>query len=239
MKDKWIKKSPINWEKIGTEATIKLLFNSGIVGLGGATFPSHLKLRVDKIHQIKTLIINAAECEPYITCDDMLMREKSDELIKGIKLVQSLLGAKRTIIGIEDNKTEALSRLNFFSKNEPQIDIKVVPTIYPSGDSKRLIYLTSGIKISKEKRSADYGIQMFNVATVIAIYRFITYGEPSLSRIVTIAGNIQKPRNYEVLFGTSLQSLIKDAGGQKIQNNTFINLSKFAARIYNLSLIRK
>jgi len=222
MKDKWIKKSPINWEKNGTEATIKLLFNSGIVGLGGATFPSHLKLRVDKIHQIKTLIINAAECEPYITCDDMLMREKSGELIKGIKLVQSLLGAKRTIIGIEDNKTEALSRLNFFSKNEPQIDIKVVPTIYPSGDSKRLIYLTSGIKISKEKRSAEYGIQMFNVATVIAIYRFITYGEPSLSRIVTIAGNIQKPRNYEVLFGTSLQSLIKDAGGQKIQNNTFI-----------------
>ena len=222
MLDKWIKKSPINWKKIGIDQTIKSLLNSGIVGLGGAAFPSHLKLGSNRSNKINTLIVNAAECEPYITCDDMLMREKSEELIKGIQLVQELLGAKKTIIGIEDNKPEALHKINLFSKDKSSISIKVVPTIYPSGDAKRLIYLINGIKIPKQKRAAEYGIQMFNVATIIAIYRFINFGEPSLSRIVTITGNLHKPKNYEVLFGTSLKDLINKSGGQINKNNTFI-----------------
>jgi len=221
-KDQWIKKAPVNWEKLGIEKTIKLLLNSGIVGLGGAAFPSHLKLGNNRNSPINTLIINAAECEPYITCDDMLMRERGNDLIKGIKLVQSLLGAKQTIIGIEDNKPEAYKIISDLIIKESSVHIKIVPTIYPSGDAKRLIFLINGIKISKEKRSSEYGIQMFNVATIVAIYRFIVHGEASLSRIVTITGNIKKPRNYEVLFGTPLQSLIQDTGGQKIRNNTFI-----------------
>jgi Na+-translocating ferredoxin:NAD+ oxidoreductase subunit C len=221
-KDQWIQKFPINWKKIGVDQTIKLLLNSGIVGLGGAAFPSHLKLGVNKANKINTLIVNAAECEPYITCDDMLMREKSEELIKGIQLVQELLGAKETIIGIEDNKPEAFDQLNLFSKNKSSISTKVVPTIYPSGDAKRLIYLINGLKIPKQKRAAEYGIQMFNVATIVAIYRFIKFGEPSLSRIVTITGNLHQPKNYEVLFGTSLKDLIKKSGGQIYKNNTFI-----------------
>jgi len=222
MKDQWIKKSSIDWKKIGLDQTIKLLLNSGIVGLGGAAFPSHLKLGANRNNPIKTLIINAAECEPYITCDDMLMREKSEELIKGVRLVQELLGAKEAIIGIEDNKPEALDKINFYINKKSSITTKVVPTIYPSGDAKRLIYLINGIKIPKQKRAAEYGIQMFNVATIIAIYRFINFGEPSLSRIVTITGNLHKPKNYEVLFGTSLRSLIKKSGGQINKNNTFI-----------------
>ena len=222
MKDQWIKKSSIDWKKIGLDQTIKLLLNSGIVGLGGAAFPSHLKLGANRNNPIKTLIINAAECEPYITCDDMLMREKSEELIKGVQLVQELLGAKEAIIGIEDNKPEALDKINFYINKKSSITTKVVPTIYPSGDAKRLIYLINGIKIPKQKRAAEYGIQMFNVATIIAIYRFINFGEPSLSRIVTITGNLHKPKNYEVLFGTSLRSLIKKSGGQINKNNTFI-----------------
>jgi|TARA_B110000037_G_scaffold160801_2_gene181616 Na+-translocating ferredoxin:NAD+ oxidoreductase subunit C len=222
MKDQWIKKSSIDWKKIGLDQTIKLLLNSGIVGLGGAAFPSHLKLGLNRTNKIDTLIVNAAECEPYITCDDMLMREKSEELMKGIQLVQELLGAKETIIGIEDNKPEALDKINFYINKKSSITAKVVPTIYPSGDAKRLIYLINGIKIPKQKRAAEYGIQMFNVATIIAIYRFINFGEPSLSRIVTITGNLHKPRNYEVLFGTSLKDLIKKSGGQINKNNTFI-----------------
>tara|TARA_Y100000746_G_scaffold232741_1_gene251091 strand:- start:5232 stop:6758 length:1527 start_codon:yes stop_codon:yes gene_type:complete len=221
-KDQWIKKTPFNWKKVGIEETNRLLLNSGIVGLGGAAFPSHLKLGSNRKNQIKTLIVNAAECEPYITCDDMLMRERSEILVESIKLVQSLLGAKESIIGIEDNKPEAFKIISKLIINEPNIHIKVVPTIYPSGDAKRLIFLINGIKIPKEKRSAEYGIQMFNVATLIAIYKFIILGEPSLSRIVTISGNIKEPRNYEALFGTPLNSLIKDAGGQIIKNNTYI-----------------
>jgi electron transport complex protein RnfC len=222
MKDQWIQKSPINWKKIGIDETIKLLLNSGIVGLGGAAFPSHLKLGVNQTNKITTLIVNAAECEPYITCDDMLIRERSEELIKGIQLVQELLGAKETIIGIEDNKPIALDQLNLFSKKQSSITTKVVPTIYPSGDAKRLIYLINGIKIPKQKRAAEYGIQMFNVATIVAIYRFIQFGEPSISRIVTITGNLHRPKNYEVLFGTSLRDLIKKSGGQIIKNDTYI-----------------
>ena len=117
MKDKWIEKNSIDWKKIGIDKTIKLLLNSGIVGLGGAAFPSHLKLGSNRNNKIETLIVNAAECEPYITCDDMLMREKSEELIKGIQLVQELLGAKETIIGIEDNKPEALDKINAIKRS--------------------------------------------------------------------------------------------------------------------------
>ena len=221
-KDQWIKKIPINWKKIGIEETNKLLLNSGIVGLGGAAFPSHLKTANNRKNPINTLIVNAAECEPYITCDDMLMKERSKDLIEGIKLVQSLLGAKETIIGIEDNKTESYEIISKLILKESNIHIKIVPTIYPSGYAKSLIFLINGIKISKEKLPPEYGIQMFNVATIIAIYKFIIHGETSLSRIVTITGNVKEPGNYDVLFGTPLDSLIKDAGGQKIKTNTFI-----------------
>ena len=99
-KDQWIKKTPFNWKKVGIEETNRLLLSSGIVGLGGAAFPSHLKLGTNRKNQIKTLIINAAECEPYITCDDMLMRERSETLIESIKLVQSMLGAKESILSL-------------------------------------------------------------------------------------------------------------------------------------------
>jgi electron transport complex protein RnfC len=222
-KDTWINKKPIDWKKIGYQKTVELLISSGIVGLGGATFPSHLKLtKKDHDAKLTTLIINAAECEPYITCDDMLMRERVDELIRGINLLHDFLEFEESIISIEDNKIEAIEKIKNAIKNEKNISLKIVPTIYPSGDAKRLIYLTKGIKIPKNTRSSELGIQMFNVATIVAIYRFLEFGEPSLSRIITITGNVKKPRNYEVLFGTPLEEIIIDAGGQKINNQTFI-----------------
>jgi len=220
-KDTWIKKDPVNWKKIGREETIKKIYSSGIVGLGGATFPSHLKLHNNN-NEIKTLVVNAAECEPYITCDDMLMREKSVDLIEGIRLVLHLLGAENAIIGIEDNKPEAIEKLTVLVKKDEHISIKVVPTIYPSGDAKRLIYLLTGTQLAKGKRSAEYGIQMFNVATIVALYNFINLGEPSISRIITITGNVTTPNNYEVLFGTPLSDLIVDAGGVIKKSSSFI-----------------
>ena len=222
-KDKWVQIKPTNWKKIDIEKVNKLLLSSGIVGLGGAAFPTHLKLNHGKAeNSLKTLIINAAECEPYITCDDMLMREKTIELIRGIKLVHEILGVEESVIGIEDNKTVAINLLTKAIENEKNIFLKIVPTIYPSGDAKRLIYLLKGIKIPKSQRSSDYGIQMFNVATIVAIYRFLEFGEPSISRIVTVTGNLRSPRNYEVLLGTPLKEIIDDAGGQVVKNNTFI-----------------
>jgi electron transport complex protein RnfC len=180
-----------------------------------------MKLKTNQKQTIHTLVINAAECEPFITCDDMLMRERADEIIRGSLIAQTILGAEKCVIGIEDNKIEAYEALKKAAQ-KTTVEITVVPTLYPSGDAKRLIYLLMGIEVPKEKRSVDLGIQVFNVATVAAIYRYLEFGEPSISRIVTITGAVKTPQNYEVLFGTPLSELIKAAGGSSNKQKKFI-----------------
>ena len=220
-KDTWIEKKPISWKKLNRSQLIETLSQSGIVGLGGAVFPTHMKLKINQSQSIQTLVINASECEPFITCDDMLMRERANEVIQGAIIVQAILGAKECIVGIEDNKTEAYEALKKAAQ-KTAIKIKIVPTLYPSGDAKRLIYLLMGIEVPKEKRSVDLGIQVFNVATVAAVYRYLEFGEPSISRIVTITGAVKIPQNYEVLFGTPLSELILASGGSLSKAKKFI-----------------
>ncbi|PKO45826.1 MAG: electron transport complex subunit RsxC [Betaproteobacteria bacterium HGW-Betaproteobacteria-22] len=220
-KDEWTPLQPLDWRNMSLAEINAKLRISGIVGLGGATFPAHIKL-VDGTPNIHTLIINAAECEPYITCDDMLMREYSDEIIQGIEIVKHLLGAKKTILGIEDNKPEAIQAMSNACKAQPDIAIKVVPTLYPSGDARRLIHLLLGVEVPHLKRSTELGIQVFNVATIRSIYRYLTYGEPSISRVVTMTGNVNSAQNFEVLFGTPLMHLVAAAGGTKSDDTYFI-----------------
>ncbi len=220
-KDTWIEKKPIPWKKLDSAQLIRALLQSGIVGLGGAVFPTHMKFKINQNQAINTLVINAAECEPFITCDDMFMRERADEIIQGTLISQTILLAKECVIGIEDNKVEAYEALKKAAQGT-SIQIKVVPTLYPSGDAKRLIYLLMGLEVPKEKRSIDLGIQVFNVATVAAIYRYLELGEPSISRVITITGTVKTPRNYEVLFGTPLSELISDAGGSSNKTKKFI-----------------
>jgi electron transport complex protein RnfC len=221
-KDEWTTLQPVDWHNTDKKALVASLRASGIVGLGGATFPTHIKVRADGKSQVHTLILNAAECEPYITCDDMLMRERADEIVKGMEIVKFLLGAENCIVGIEDNKPEATAAMTGACKALPDTSVKVVPTLYPSGDARRLIHLVSGVEIPHDKRSTDVGIQVFNVATVLAIYRYFTLGEPAIARIVTITGSVNSPRNFEVLFGTPLQTLIDAAGGVKAGTTHFI-----------------
>jgi Na+-translocating ferredoxin:NAD+ oxidoreductase subunit C len=221
-KDAWAELQPVDWRHTDKKALVDRLRSSGIVGLGGATFPTHIKLRTNGKSNVHTLVINAAECEPYITCDDMLMRERADEIVKGIEIVQYLLGAEKCMIGIEDNKPVAASVMTKACTISPAITVKVVPTLYPSGDARRLIHLLLGIEIPNDKRSTDVGIQVFNVATVLAIYRFFEHGEPSISRVVTMTGNVAVPQNFEVLFGTPLKSLVAAAGGTKPDTTHFI-----------------
>ena len=221
--DTWIEKTPQDWRNAERKSLVASLRLSGIVGLGGATFPTHIKLRADGKSGVHTLVINAAECEPYITCDDMLMRERADEIVKGIAIAQYLLGAEKVIIGVEDNKPEAAAGLkSAISKLNAQIQVKIVPTLYPSGDARRLVHLVLGTEIPHDKRSTEVGLQVFNVATVVALYRYFELGEPSISRIVSITGNVQKPQNFEVLFGTPLLHLVKAAGGEKANTTHFI-----------------
>lgn len=221
-RDEWTTLQPVDWRNTDKKTLVASLRSSGIVGLGGATFPTHIKVRADGKSQVHTLVINAAECEPYITCDDMLMRERAHEIVKGMEIVKFLLGAENCIVGIEDNKPEATISMTEACKALPDTSVKVVPTLYPSGDARRLIHLVSGIEIPHDKRSTDVGIQVFNVATVLAIYRYFTFGEPAVDRIVTITGSVNAPQNFEVLFGTPLQTLIDAAGGAKAGTTHFI-----------------
>jgi electron transport complex protein RnfC len=220
-KDTWGQLQTVDWRHTDKRVLVEHLRSSGIVGLGGATFPTHIKLRTNGKSNVHTLIINAAECEPYITCDDMLMRERAEEIIKGIEIIQYILGADKCIIGVEDNKPLAASTMSLACTNK-DMRVKVVPTLYPSGDARRLIYLLLDVEIPHDKRSTDVGIQVFNIATVLAVYRYFEFGEPAISRIVTITGNVQTPQNFEVLFGTPLQSIIKAAGGVKANTTHFV-----------------
>ena len=223
-KETWGELRPLDWRNTDKKELVNKLRASGIVGLGGATFPTHIKLRTNGTSNVHTLIINAAECEPYITCDDMLMRERADDVVNGIAIVQHILGAQKSIIGIEDNKVEAITAMTnaCIGAEQESITVKVVPTLYPSGDARRLIHLLLGTEIPSDKRSTDVGIQVFNVATVLAIYRYFEFGEPSISRIVTMTGNVVNPQNFEVLFGTPLMSLVKAAGAAKADTTHFI-----------------
>ena len=223
-KETWIKLQSTDWRNADKNQLLSNLRNSGIVDLGGATFPTHIKVPTNGSANVHTLIINAAESEPYITCDDMLMRERADEIIQGIYIMEYILGAKKSIIGIEDNKAEAIKAITnaFSAADQSKIEVKVLPTLYPSGDARRLIYLLLGKEIPHDKRSTDEGIQVFNVATALATYRFFAFGEPSICRIVTMTGNVESPQNFEVLFGTPLESLVQAAGGAKLSTQHFI-----------------
>jgi electron transport complex protein RnfC len=220
-KDTWIEKTPQDWRNGDRRSLVGSLRLSGIVGLGGATFPTHIKLRADGKSGVHTLVINAAECEPYITCDDRLMRERADEIVQGIAIAQFMLGAERVIIGIEDNKPEAAEIMQLAVANT-KMEVVVVPTLYPSGDARRLVHLVLGTEIPHDKRSTEVGLQVFNVATVLALYRYYEFGEPSISRIVSMTGNVQQPQNFEVLFGTPLPHLVTAAGGPKADTSHYI-----------------
>jgi Na+-translocating ferredoxin:NAD+ oxidoreductase subunit C len=226
-KDEWIAHYSTDWRKQDKTQLLESLRDSGIVGLGGAAFPTQVKLRTNAKSHVDTLVINAAECEPYITCDDMLMRERADQILKGVEIAQHLLGAKQCLIGIEDNKPEAAEAMRLACLNSPlaklvTLKVVVVPTQYPSGDARQLIRLLTGIEVPADKRSTDVGLQCFNVATLLALHRYFDFGEPSLSRIVTITGNVKTPANFEVLFGTPVTELVKAGGGVLADTDDYI-----------------
>ena len=220
-KDTWIERKPQDWRKDNLNDLVASIRLSGIVGLGGATFPTQIKLRGNGKSEVHTLVINAAECEPYITCDDMLMRERSEQLVLGIQIAQRLIGAQNVVVGVEDNKPEAIAAIQTATANT-NIEVKVIPTLYPSGDARRLVHLVLGQEVPHDKRSTQVGIQVFNVATVLALYRYFEFGEPSLSRIVSMTGNVNRPQNFEVLFGTPLMHLVKAVGDAKDDTSHYI-----------------
>lgn len=191
-----------------------LIREAGIVGLGGAGFPSFIKLNPGT-HTVDTLVLNGAECEPYITCDAMLMIERPREIIEGLCIMRHALHARRCLIGIEDNKPDAIAALRetLAQSGESDIDIIAVPTRYPAGGEKQLIKVLTGKEVPSQGLPLDIGVVCHNVATAAAIYRAVMHSEPLLSRYVTVTGSaVARPRNLEVLIGTSIADILDECG---------------------------
>jgi len=186
---------------------------AGIVGLGGATFPSAVKLKLSRKSGVDTLIINGGECEPYLTCDDRIMRERAAEIVTGIRLIQFAVGATRALVGIEDNKPAALAAMRAAAAGT-DVKIQAVPAMYPMGWDKQMIQVLLGREVPAEGRSADIGVLVHNVATAWAVQQTICLGRPLVSRIVTVSGGaVAQPGNLEVPIGTPVQALFDACGG--------------------------
>lgn len=204
-----------NYAELDPSALRNIIREAGVVGLGGASFPTYIKLN-PSIKTVDTLILNGVECEPYITCDDMLMRERPQQIIAGLLVMRHALHTHRCIIGVEDNKPEASAALKQAIRElrVEGMEVVEVPTLYPAGGEKQLIKVLTGKEVPSNGLPIHIGIVCQNVATAVAVYRAIEFGEPLISRYVTVTGpDIPQPRNLETLLGTPISELIKQCGG--------------------------
>jgi electron transport complex protein RnfC len=208
--DRWVDHSGTsNFRNLEKAELLQQIRDAGIAGMGGAGFPTAVKLGVTPKHgAISTLVINGTECEPYITADDALMRERADEIIQGALILDHLVSPAEVLIGVEDNKPTAIEALREAARNT-DIEIVVFPTKYPSGGEKQLIEILTGKQVPSGGLPADVGIVCQNVGTAAAIYRAVVHGEPLLSRITTVTGEaVKSPGNFEVLLGSPMSHLL-------------------------------
>ncbi|EKE69159.1 electron transport complex subunit RsxC [Gallaecimonas xiamenensis] len=200
---------------------LKALKSAGLAGMGGAGFPTTVKLASGR--PIDALVINAAECEPYITSDDCLLREEADSVIGGARLMARIVGAKLVVIGIEDNKPEAISAIEAVIESLDDVTMKVVPTKYPSGAERQLIKLLTGTEVPAGGIPADLGLVVQNVGTAFAAYRALVHGEPLIKRVVTITGQqVKKPGNYWLPIGTPISHALAECGFEADKRQRFI-----------------
>ncbi len=217
-KDKWIdrKNNHVDFLHYSTEVLIETIQKSGIVGLGGAGFPTHVK--IDKVIDCHTLIINGTECEPGVMCDDALMQFHPREIIRGVEILLHICGAKRVIIAIEDDKQAAYHALLMFNHND-RISINQIPTKYTSGAEKLLIKALLDVEIPSGGFAVDKGIICQNIATAKAVFDAVISHRPLVSRIVTVTGDGVRPNNFEVRLGASFEHLISLASPNKRMHN--------------------
>ena len=209
---------------LSKEEIIKKIQNAGIVGMGGAGFPTHVKLSPKEPEKIDYIIANCAECEPYLTSDYRRMIEEPEKLIEGMRIILSLFDNAKGIFGIEDNKPDCIAKLTELTKNEPRMEVKALKTKYPQGSERQLIFATTGRAINSTMLPADAGCIVDNVDTIVAIYHAVKLGRPLMHRIVTITGDaIADPRNFYVCIGTNYAELVEAAGGFKTQPKKIIS----------------
>lgn len=203
-----------NPDELSKDEIIKIIEEAGIVGMGGAGFPTNVKLSPKNADIIDSIIVNGAECEPYLTSDYRRMVEQTDKLVKGLKIVLKIFPDAKGYFGIEDNKPEAIDALLKATENEDRIEVVPLKTKYPQGGERSMIYAVTGRKINSKMLPADVGCIVHNVDTIYAIYNAVYNGKPLIERIVTITGDaVRTPKNFQVRIGTSFRELIDAAGG--------------------------
>lgn len=205
-----------DYTKLSKEEIRNIVKEAGIVGLGGAGFPTNVKLTPKDDSKIDYILVNGAECEPYLTSDYRMMLEEPEKIVGGLKVILSLFDNAKGIIGIENNKPEGIKKLEELVKDEPRIEVKTLLTKYPQGGERSLIYAITGRKINSSMLPADAGCIVDNIDTVIAVYNAVCKQTPLIRKIITVTGDaIVNPQNFSVRLGTNYQELLEAAGGFK------------------------
>ncbi|GCA65700.1 electron transport complex subunit C [Mediterraneibacter butyricigenes] len=201
-------------EELSKEEILERIGEAGIVGMGGAGFPTRVKLSPKEPEKIDYVIANCAECEPYITADYRRMLENTEDLVNGMRVVLKLFDNAKGIFGVEDNKKDCIAALREAVKDEPRMEVMELQTKYPQGGERQLIYATTKRAINSKMLPADAGCVVDNVETMIGISNAVLRGIPSMERVVTVSGDaVAQPSNFKVLFGTNQQELVDAAGG--------------------------
>ena len=211
-------------EELSREEILDMVARAGIVGMGGAGFPTRVKLSPKEPDKIDYIIANCAECEPYITADYRRMLENTEELVSGMRVVLSLFPNAKGIFAVEDNKKDCIEKLNQVVANEPRMDVKALMTKYPQGAERQLIYAVTRRAINSSMLPADAGCIVDNVETLIGIHNAVINGRPLTERVVTVSGDaVETPGNFRVLLGTNHRELIEAAGGFKAEPEKLIS----------------
>ncbi len=213
--DRWIERKPLDYHRLHPSDLRNAIRQAGVVGLGGAVFPSAVKMNLSgHCERLEHLILNGAECEPWMSCDDRIMRERAAEVVAGIQIMVYLLNPREVLIGIEDDKPEAIAAMSTACVGTGY-QVCPVPTRYPSGGAKQLTKLLTDKEAPAHGRSTDIGVQCFNVATAYTLHRAVNCGEPVISRIVTVTGSVNQPQNVDVLLGTLFADVVAQCGGYR------------------------
>ena len=211
-------------EEMSKEEILNAIGEAGVVGMGGAGFPTKVKLSPKEPDKIDYVIANCAECEPYITADYRCILETPEKLVGGMKVVLKLFDNAKGIFGVEDNKPDCIAKLKELTKDEPRMEVVSLKTKYPQGGERQLIYATTGRAINSTMLPADAGCVVDNVATMISIYQAVVEGKPSMERVVTVSGDaVEKPGNFRVPFGMNQAELVEAAGGFKSEPEKLIS----------------
>ncbi|KYH30389.1 electron transport complex subunit RsxC [Clostridium colicanis] len=207
---------PKNYKEMTKEEIVELIKEAGVVGMGGATFPTNVKLSPPPDKKIDTIILNGAECEPYLTCDHRLMLEETNMIVEGLKIILHMFPEAKGYIGIEDNKKNAIEAMREVTKDIPNIEVKALKTKYPQGAEKQLIYAITKREVPSGKLPADAGCIVQNVNTVREVYNAVVNGRPTISRVVTVTGEaVKEPKNLRIRLGMSYRELVEACGGFK------------------------